>query len=99
MHIGGYMTEPDGAKYVVVDDKLTCLATGFPTIIYEWKWNDGVMSHLASGADLTVTQPGFRNYTCVATNTVGSDSVSIELIVAGESQSHGGGGRSCTWMP
>ena len=81
--ISGYTIKADDTNDLNIYGILTCDAVGYPDVTYQWEWNDGIANQVSTGQTLTVTQLGLRNYTCTATNAVGSDSETIELGVTG----------------
>ena len=82
---GNITVQSNGLGYVAQYDTLVCSAVCYPAATYQWQWNDGITNRVAVGQILTVTNIGLRNYTCIATNSIGSASVIIQIGVVGKS--------------
>ena len=63
--------------------KLECVAKGYPAAVYSWKrGRDNQQIGGESGGVLTITpstDSDFTNYTCIAKNEIGQDSVTFTL--------------------
>ena len=80
---GNITVQSNGLNYVAQYDTLACSALCYPAATYQWQWNDAVTNRLATGQTLAVADIGLRNYTCIATNSLGSASAIIQVGVIG----------------
>ena len=83
MSITGYAAYSGGVNNISVFGILTCNASGYPVVAYQWRWNDGVVDQFANGSILQVNNIGLRNYTCTAMNAVGNTSATSAIAVTG----------------
>ena len=85
--VNGFTTQSDGSTTVSQYGVVACSSIAFPPSTYQWEWNDGVTEQFANGSMLIVINIGLRNYTCTASNALGSMSTSVEISVTGRCRS------------
>lgn len=82
--VSGYAAYPSGVSNISQYGILTCTASGYPAVTYGWQWNDGITEQFAVGSSLVATELGRRNYSCIATNALGSALSTVAMDVTGE---------------